>query len=195
MIDTPRTLRPHTVQSNLKLLSPGSDSGLKVTENHPATSVMTDLSVTPPFQIDSKANLQQANDKMIASGVRMLFVNNSQGELTGLITSTDILGEKPLLFMNQNGGSRQDITAGDIMTPLSQLDALPIKQVAQAKVGDVVSALKECRRHHMLVTEQREDGEYIRGIFSVTQVGRQLGIEINPNQRAESFAQIREALA
>ena len=80
------------------------------------------------------------------------------------------------------------------MTPLDKLEAIPLEQVKKARVKDIVAALKDCRRHHMLVLESCEDGNFVRGIFSITQVGRQLGTKINPSERASSFAQLNKAL-
>lgn len=194
MIDIERGLHPTEVPAGVSLVTPADDSTKNVTEDQPARNVMTDLKVVTPFQIESSASIEQINSKMIACGVRLLFVNGPQGDLCGLITATDILGEKPLLYVTNNGGSREDITAHDIMTPLSKLEAIPLNQVLNARVSDIVAALKDCRRHHMLVLETRDNCKCVRGIFSVTQVGRQLGVEITPNERAESFAQIRKAL-
>ena len=155
---------------------------------------MTDLRTIKAFQIHPSASLQQVNDKMIACGVRLLFVTDNQNKLVGLITATDILGEKPLLYVTRHGGSREDINADDIMTPLDKLEAIPFSQVLNSHVSDIVTALKDCRRHHMLVVEGHNGIQTIRGLFSVTQVAKQLGIEITPSVRADSFAQLSKAL-
>lgn len=194
MIDVERGLHPQTVPAGVSLVTPADESAKNVIEGQPARDVMTDLKVVTPFQIESNASIEKINGKMIACGVRLLFVNDPQGALCGLITATDILGEKPLLYVTNNGGSRDDITAHDIMTPLSKLEAIPLSQVLNAKVSDIVAALKDCRRHHMLVLETHDNCKCVRGIFSVTQVGRQLGIEITPSERAASFAQLNKAL-
>lgn len=194
MIETDRGMQPQAVPTDVNLITPQQDSTQRVTESDPATRVMTDLKVITPFQTESNASLKSVNDKMIACGVRLLFVHDPQGNLSGLITANDILGEKPLLFVTNNGGTRDEIIAEDIMTPLNQLEAIPLDQVKKAHVADIVNALKECRRHHMLVLESTEDGNFVRGIYSITQVSRQLGIEISPNERATSFAEINKAL-
>ena len=69
---------------------------------------------------------------MIACGVRLLFVNDPQGNLAGLITTTDIQGEKPLLYVTNNGGSRNDISAKDLMTPLAKLEGIPLEEVKKS---------------------------------------------------------------
>ena len=179
----------------INLVTPKNTTHKSITEKDPAISVMTDLKKVTPFTIQSSASIEAINNKMIACGVRLLFVNDPQGNLAGLITTTDIQGEKPLLYVTNNGGSRDDISANDLMTPLSKLEGIPLKEVKKSHVADICKALRECRRKHMLVIESRAEGKFIRGIFSATQLSRQLGTNISPSYRAESFAQLNRALA
>jgi CBS-domain-containing membrane protein len=194
MIEPERGLHPQKVPTEVRLVTPDASTDRHVSENDPARNVMTDFRLIKPFQIESNASLEATNSKMIACGVRLLFVNDPGGNLAGLITSTDILGEKPLLYVTQNGGARDDITAEDIMTPLAKLEGITLNQVLNARVADIVKALKDCRRHHMLVIDSSEGTKCVRGLFSITHVGRQLGTEITPSVRAEGFAQISKAL-
>ena len=194
-IEVERGIHPQQVPGEATLVSPEQDSSQRVTEEHPAARVMTDLKVVTPFQIDPAASLDEVGEKMVSCGVRLLFVSDQENRLLGLITSTDILGEKPVLYVNEHRVSRDSLKAKHVMTPLNKLEAIPFTQVERASVGDVVAALKDCRRHHMLVLESREECDCVRGIFSITQVGRQLGTEINPSLRANSFSQIRKVMA
>ena len=195
MIHLDRNIHPQQVPNVINLVTPKNNTHKTITENDPATAVMTDLKKVTPFQIESSASIEAINNKMIACGVRLLFVNDPQGNLAGLITTTDIQGEKPLLYVTNNGGSRNDISAKDLMTPLAKLEGIPLEEVKKARVADICNALKECRRKHMLVIESRAEGKFIRGIFSATQLSRQLGTNISPSYRAESFAQLNRALA
>jgi CBS-domain-containing membrane protein len=194
MIEANHRLNPSPVPAGINLVSPERDPEKKTSENSPAINVMTDLKIIRPFQIEASASLDAINEKMIACGVRLLFVHDKQQALTGLITSNDILGEKPLLFSTHNRCSRHDIEAKDMMTPISKLEAIPLEALEDATVADVVIALEASRRHHMLVLQQKEGRNCVRGIISVTQVARQLGKEITPSQRASSFAQLNRAL-
>ncbi len=187
-------LKPHQVPAGINLVSPERDPSKRISEASPAISVMTDLKIIKPFQIDASASLSAINEKMIACGVRLLFVRNSQGKLAGLVTSNDILGEKPLLFATNNSCSRNDIEAKDMMTPISKLEAIAFADIEKATVADVVMALEDSRRHHLLVLQTNEGRNCVRGIISITQVSHQLGKEITPTQRASSFAQLSRAL-
>ncbi len=168
----------------------------KISVTHGATSVMTDLTKAIPFSIKATASVTQASNNMIACGVRLLFVTEDDGSLVGLITATDLLGEKPLQHINGHGGTRSDIAVHDIMTPKDSLEALRLDDVIKASVGDIIETMKICNRQHMLVIKIDEDTqvETVCGIYSSTQISRQLGVAVEPSTRAGSFAELERAL-
>jgi len=166
-----------------------------VSMDDPANSVMTDLEKVTAFTIEPTASIQAANDKMIACGVRLLFVTEENGELLGLITTTDILGEKPVKYVTEHGGSRNDILVMDIMTLKNKLDVIYQRDINNACVGDVVETMKAVKRKHMLVVNHDANGhERICGIFSTTQINRQLGLNIEPSPRVQTFADIERVV-
>ena len=79
-----------------------------------------------------------------------------------------------------------------IMTPQEKLEVLCMKDVAAAKVGHIVATLKKCGRQHALVVDTEGPGQAqkVRGIFSASQVSRQLGMEIQTIQVAQTFAEV-----
>jgi predicted transcriptional regulator len=141
MAETNHRLQPEQVPAGVNLVSPERDPSKRISEDSPAISVMTDLKIINPFKIESSASIEATNDKMIACGVRLLFVTDSQGQLRGLITSNDILGEKPLLFATSTGCTRADIEAKDLMTPINKLEGIALVDIEKANVADVVVAL------------------------------------------------------
>ena len=168
------------------------ESSVKVDD--PAIIVMTDFKRITAIQIESTASIENANAKMIICGVRLLFVTDAGNNIIGLITSNDILGVKPVNYIREHGGSRDEIIVLDIMTRNDDLDSVQIEEVARGCVGDIVETLKACDRHHILVTESTEDGMSIRGLFSRSQVSRQLGQQIKFNNRANTFAELESVL-
>jgi len=58
-----------------------------------AIQVMTDLNEITPFNIEPTASIDATNEKMIACGVRLLFVTDTENNLLGIVTAKDILGE------------------------------------------------------------------------------------------------------
>lgn len=185
-----------------KLLSPGTSiygnrpvESASVTLKDSAESVFTDFKYIRPFSISATATIDQVNDKMIACGVRLLFVSDSGGILQGLVTYTDVFGEKPVNYIKEHGGKREEILAQDIMTPLAQLEALDESDVRKASVGDIVETIRSAGRQHMLVNEAQQDGgQLITGIFSSTHIEKLLGMKIELSSRANTFADLERAL-
>jgi hypothetical protein len=116
--------------------------------------------------------------------------------LAGIITATDVLGERPVSLVREQRIHHSDILVSDVMTPASRLDAFEMRHVAGARVGHIVSSLQESKRHHALVVQQDADGRpEVRGIFSLSQIARQLGMPLQLPEAAGSFAEIEAALA
>ena len=191
MAHSSRTLSPAPLQNQARLVDSQQTLSPHVTESAPAVTVMTDFNSTRAFWTEPTSTIHAANDKMISCGVRLLFVLDSQQAITGLITATDILGEKPLKYISEHGGSRDEILVQDVMTPTSQLEAVGLAELGHANVGSVVEMMKGNGRQHMLVVAS--DGS-VRGMFSTTQISRQLGEEIEMPMRANTFAELGEVI-
>jgi len=167
----------------------------RVTANSPATEVMTDLTKVAAVTIGPCATIEEASQRMVASGVRLLLVTDQNNQILGLITSTDIQGEKPMQYLKQVGGKREEIFVRDIMTAHEKLEVLFMVDVVNARVGDIVATLKRVGRQHALVVDLSEDRrQIVRGIFSTRQIGKQLGIPVETTAIAHTFAELEIAL-
>lgn len=169
----------------------------RVSLDDPAVFVMTDLRSTLPYSIDLNTSLAAAHDKMIACGIRLLFVVDVEGLVRGVVSASDILGDRPMRYISYHGGLRESLTVKDVMTPMSLLEVILMTDVLRARVGNIAASLKLFSRHHLLAVEM-EPGEsaVIRGIFSASRVSRQLGepvqiteprayFPLNPSMAAE----------
>ena len=83
------------------------------------------------------------------------------------------------------------------MTPQSAVEVVDIRDVLRARVGHVVETLKHSGRQHALVVESDlvSGRELVRGIFSASQIARQLGVVIHPEEVARTFAEIEAVLS
>lgn len=168
----------------------------RVSLNDPAIDVMTDLSRVAAVTIDALETLETAGRRMLRRGVRLLIVEDEHGYVNGLLTSTDLLGEKPMQFAQRSGMTRRDLLVQHIMTPHAEIEMLHLKDVLHAKVGNVVATLKKTGRRHALVVDgAAAEEQKVRGIFSASQIGKQLGIEIETAAYAQTFAEIEAQLA
>jgi CBS domain-containing protein len=165
----------------------------RVTLDDPALSVMTDLEQVPAATTTPEESIEEARRMMARRGVRLLFVLDASGAVEGVVTATDFFGEKPVRFMQERGVAHAEIRVGDIMTPARELEALAFADVAGMRVGHVVATIRAVRRQHVMVSE--DGGRRIRGLFSATQIARQLGVELQTTEVARTFADIEAALA
>ena len=174
----------------------------RLTQTHPpghvalddaAFAVMTDLREVPAATTSARESVDRAHAFMIQRGVRLLFVLDGDGAIEGVITATDLLGEKPMRRTQSLGISHAELTVADLMTPAGMLEALALQDVAQMRVGHIVATLKQVGRQHIMVAE--EGGARVRGLFSASQVARQLGVQLQTFEVARTFADIAAALA
>ena len=166
-----------------------------VTLESPAAAVMTDLRQIQAAAIKPHFSMETANTYMMQRGVRLLLVLNADGSLAGLITSTDILGDKPLRFIQERRVKHSEILVSDVMTPLDRLDAIPLAEVARANVGHVIASLRDSGRQHTLVTTTNALGiTNVCGIFSRSQIETQIGAPIQCSEVARTFAEIEATL-
>ena len=160
-----------------------------------ALVVMTDFERVSAVLIRPDDSIDEANLRMIQRGVRLLLVADAHRTVAGLITANDILGEKPMQIITERGGRRHDIVVRDIMTPQDRLEVLDMRDVQRARVGQIVATLKESARQHALVVDSDGDGrQRVRGMFSLTQIARQLGVSIQPSEVARTFYEIETQL-
>jgi signal-transduction protein with cAMP-binding, CBS, and nucleotidyltransferase domain len=177
------------------VLQPPLEVGSRVTLDDPALTVMTDLTRVPAVLVDPDVDIEAAMRIMIRRNVRSLFVVDVNSEILGLITATDLLGEKPVQHIQQHGGRRDDIRVRELMTPHARLEVLPMAEVVRACVGQVVATLIHASRQHAMVVEDNTDGrQRVRGVFSATQLERQLGQPVLAGSVAHTFAEIEAAL-
>lgn len=162
----------------------------------PALYVMTDFNSVRSVTIDPRASFDEANRIMLDNGVRLLLVVGTGGLVSGVITASDILGEKTLRAVQQRDLKRTEIEVRHIMTPNEGLETIEMREVLNAKVGHVVATLKRVHRQHALVVEPAADGGsyVVRGLFSASRIARQLGVRAHVGDVARTFAEIEVLL-
>jgi CBS domain-containing protein len=175
-----------------RLRWPSQAQSAKVSVESPALEVMTDLRRTTPATIRSQAPLAGANQFMITRGVRLLLVVDDQEHVLGVISATDILGERAMRVATGRGMRRDELTVADVMIPAEQVEVIALEDAAAARVGHVLETLRRAGRQHALVV----DGEHmVCGMFSLSQVARQLGVSVTTGgEVARTFSEIEAAI-
>lgn len=196
MITEYSALASKPLKTGASYVRPSQELRQRIKLGDTATDAMTDLSKTSVISVRAATTMNKANAKMIKYGVRSLLVLDEEEQVAGIITANDVLGERPMRFLQQMGGTHADILVSDIMTPQSELEVLDIEEVKKAKIGSIVATLKKMNRQHALVVSVDAAGKQkVCGIFSATQIGRQLGAQPQSFELARTFAEIETAIA
>jgi CBS domain-containing protein len=148
--------------------------------NDSAFAVMSDFSNLQPHTIDPSLSMTDAINEMKIHGVHFLLVKSTNNEITGLITSEDLLGAKPIQIIEERRVDRSEIKVKMLMTPINKLPAFHLKSIRYAKVGNVVETLQKLNQHYALVIddEAADDDNYLCGMFSTWQISQQLHTDI-----------------
>jgi len=186
-------VRAHKLSPNATLCASGFQM---VGADSPAIEAMTDFSRIEAVSIVATATVDEANARMISRGVRLLMVVDKEEAVLGLITARDILGEKPMQIVQGRGGKRGELAVADLMTPIGSLDTLYLNEVLNARVADILEALKTLGRQHILVEDSDPASGLprVRGLFSATHIGRLLGVPVLGFDLPRTFAEIEAAL-
>ena len=168
-----------------------------VTLDSPALQVMTDLTQVKAATTHPSTTLLQAEQMMIYQGVRMLFVVTDMPSIEGLITATDLRGDKPMRVVHERNVHYGELCVADVMAGLSMLDAIDHDLLKAARVGNLIATLKKFGRNHLLVVQNVTDQtpRRVRGVVSRAQIERQLGTPIDIAPIASSFSELERALA
>jgi CBS domain-containing protein len=177
------------------LLRPACVLPERVGMDNPALDVMTDFRRLTAFIATPGDTIKQAEERMIRRKVRLLIVMDRQDRVAGLITSTDIHGEKPLQVLQSRGLRRDEVLVADIMTPVDRLEAVDFDDLSHARVGHVLETLKARGRQHALVIENANGQQMVRGLLSLSQLCKQLGVNVETTEVAHTFIEIEQQLA
>jgi CBS domain-containing protein len=164
-----------TTVANARLQIPGIDPW-HADPQDPALTVMTDFRERTSVTVSDTAIIDEALEHMRHTGVRCAFTIDYQSRMiVGLITAYDILGEKPMQYMQSAAIPRREVLVRDIMQKISEWHVADIKQIERASVAAVSNMFAERRLSHVPVMETSEAGEQrLRGLLSAAKVRRLL---------------------
>lgn len=159
----------------------------------PALAVMTDFTQQHPHTISPDEPMDNALNEMKLHGVHLLLVEKNES-IIGVISSEDILGEVPITIIQERRIKRSQVLVKMIMTGINKIAAFNYKDIERAKVGNIVVTLKSLRTHYALVTSDEENNQQLlRGIFTTSHVSRQLHKHIADSiAKAQSVSELQK---
>ncbi len=84
----------------------------------PAIAVLTDHRIEKAIISTQERTIERAMCQMAEANVSMMLTSNESDEITGLITSADISGEKAIQYTSQNDKKHSEIKVKHLMTHL-----------------------------------------------------------------------------
>lgn len=165
--------------SSVRIAQAQRSAEVRLALTDPALHVVTDFAWEAPVSVPEGLSIDDALREMIRAGVRALLVVQDD-RVTGLITSYDIQGERPLQFLRQSGYRRHDeIEVGHIMTPWEHVPTLDWRTLGRARVADLAAFFKSTTATHVMMVEHSAPGRStVRGLISRSRLERQLGHSI-----------------
>jgi CBS-domain-containing membrane protein len=193
MLEKFKTLKFHSLPTTPHCVMP--DRGYKdLSLDDPAIAVMTDHRIESAPLINPDRSLDRAMRQMAEDNCNMLLINDGDEGIAGLLTSADIAGEKPILYIKESGKKRSELKVKYLMTRIEDIPALTIQDVLDSKIGDILHTLNEIGSEHVLVTMEENGKTAIRGVFSARSIARSLKIFFDPSPAARTFAEFTKAL-
>lgn len=157
----------------------------------PAANTFVDFERHRPPLISTFRSLDDARAEMDLFGLPVLLVADPEKNVIGIITSEDILGEKPVKLSQEKRIPRSEIEVEMIMTPLREVPTLDAQDLTHAKVGHIIQTLREVNQHTLLVKEK----DKLKGFFSASIISNQLDKVIaDVLSNALSIAQLQHDL-
>ncbi len=145
-----------------------------------AMRVVTDFNLEHPVTVAEDCPIDNALHEMKRANVRSMLVLKGE-QLSGLITSYDIQGERPMQALQHRGfKSHAEIEVRHVMTPWDAVPTLELRTVREAKVHQVVEFFRNTPdATHILIVEHGGSDAVIYGLISRTRVERQLGTKLD----------------
>ena len=171
----PSTLLKLNSVDSISLPIPG-DEPWYVSAKDPAILVMIDYRSRHSVTVSETDSIDQALDHMKHVGVKCAFViDEKQSSVVGMITSYDILGEKPQQYMHYTTCEYGDVVVKDIMQKINDWRVVNIQDIENSTVSDLLQVFNDTGVTHLPVMEANENNEpRLRGLLSAAKVKRLL---------------------
>ncbi len=188
MPNTPKKIAVKTLSENCVLASPKANFE-NLDTNSPAIELMVDFTNSRAITVNESTGVDDALESMRTNRIRSLMVIGRHGEFSGLVTSMDLMGRKPMAYANEAGIPRSEVLVKHVMRAKNKLKAFTREGVEKAIIGDVVQTLRMLNEQHILVVEGDNEDMRICGLFSASDYKRALGMPFDSAVDTTIFAQ------
>ena len=140
----------------------------------PAEIAILKLSSQSVMTISKHASIGNAIFEMRSHDIHSLLVTEND-EVIGIISSDDILGNKPIQLLEEKRITREKIQVQMIMSSIEDCIFINTKTLKFARVGNIVRTLKDHKKRYIMVLD---DNNKIYGLFTSNRIRRLLHREL-----------------
>ena len=160
--------------SDTDLPIPGTDPWHAKPED-PAITVMTDFRERSSVAIAAGTPIDAALEHMKHAGVRCAFVTDPARRVIGLVTAYDIMGEKPMRYIQGTHRTHDEVVVANVMTPIAQWRTADVRDLERLTVAAIAAVFEETQLTHIPVMEAHGRGATrLRGLLSAAKTKRLL---------------------
>jgi CBS-domain-containing membrane protein len=186
-----RNLQTCSLQSVDRILRPAEESNIDI--NSSALRILTDFSTQKPLMIEEQTSVEDAKALMKRAHVRLKLVIDHEENFKGIVSLADLVSVKVIQARERTGLPLADLAVTDVMTEHKALRGIDLRELKQARIGDLLSTMQSVGEQHVLVID-KVDG-CIRGIVSASDIARRLHVPVFIAERAHTFSDIYRAVS
>ena len=168
------------------------DHSQPLTTDSPALDVLTDFREQQPLMLEQSTPLDEAIELMKRTHEKLKLVIDASETFRGVISLADLLSVKVMRASQVTGLGRRDLTVADVMTPRAALHAVDFRELKSARIGDLLSTMKDFGDRYVLVVDSQLCS--IRGMVAASDIARGLHIPVQIGERANTFSDIYNAV-
>ncbi|MFV8819052.1 CBS domain-containing protein [Haliea sp. E17] len=163
-----------------------------LTTESSALEVLLDFREQQPMMLESSTPLNEAIELMKRTHEKVKLVIDSEETFRGVISLADLLSVKVMKASQSTGMHHHELTVGDVMIPRNTLRAVEYTELCSARVGDLLSTMKNYGDRFVLVVDGKTNS--LRGLIGSGAIARGLRIPILIGERANTFSDIYHAV-
>jgi CBS domain-containing protein len=151
----------------------------------PALNIMVTLETSKPPIAAPGNTIDDTLVDMKASGTHIMLVIDDE-KVEGVISSEDILGERPTKIAQARRITHDKILVRAVMTPREKLAAIDYDEIRFSKVGRILATLKETKQHYAIVvdTDSTSNKQTIHGLIYIYDIVKRLNKDLVTELRA-----------
>ena len=162
----------------------------------PASEIMIDFEHVKPLITSPRSSIDEANVDLQSSRTHVMLVVDVD-KVVGIVSSEDVLGEKPMQIIQERRVKRSEISVRAVMTPVEALIAINMEDLKHAKVGHILNTLAENKKHYALIVEINPESneQIVHGLVYIYDVLKRLDKDLPSELReAKSLLELQHKL-